>query len=185
MSAFNTNLHCLQSGLFAERSPRPHANTETGAIFVYNASATWGDDDNPPRGRVSGRFGRASQPPTLIQPTPAPSVDCRPLPRLHSQYKQRWRLFRSSRAIVAILRKIEGCKQSNTNFNRQAEMNIKNHFPNELTTTLRLQWSLSASYQIPATMGTGTKKGHMNICLVFVPSLLKPLNCRLNCYHSY
>ena len=52
------------------------------------------------------------KPPTLISPTPAHSVDCRPLSRLRSQYKQRWRPFRSSRAIMAILRKIEDCKQS-------------------------------------------------------------------------
>ena len=39
---------------FSVRSPRSHANSETGAIFVYNASAT---DDNPPRGWVSGGGG--------------------------------------------------------------------------------------------------------------------------------
>ena len=27
---------------FSIRSPRSHANSETGAIFVYIASATWG-----------------------------------------------------------------------------------------------------------------------------------------------
>ena len=52
---------------FPVRSPRSHANSETGAIFVYIASAT---DNNPPRGRVS--IFRASQPPTLIFPTPDP-----------------------------------------------------------------------------------------------------------------
>ena len=41
----------------------------------------------------------------LISPTPAPSMDCRPLSRSGSQYKQRWRPFRSSRSIVVILRK--------------------------------------------------------------------------------
>ena len=127
---------------FCVRSPQSHANSETGAIFVYVATAT---DDNPPRGRVSGRVGRASQPlacepaswgaggaarsaglrrqtsecPTGSlfvgytapdsripdSPPPPPSVDCRPLSRLRSQYKQRWRPFRSTRAIVAILRK--------------------------------------------------------------------------------
>ena len=43
-------LDCLQSSFF----PLSPANSETGAIFVYTASATWREDDNPPRGRVSG-----------------------------------------------------------------------------------------------------------------------------------
>ena len=34
---------------FSVRSPRSHSSSETGAIFVYVASATWRDDDNPPR----------------------------------------------------------------------------------------------------------------------------------------
>ena len=73
---------------FSVRSPRSHANSETGAIFVYIASAAQRTTTHR-GGRVSGSVGRASQPPTLISPTSAPSVDCRPLSRLRSQYKQR------------------------------------------------------------------------------------------------
>ena len=80
---FRINLRLFTVLYFSARSPRLHVNSKTGTIFVF----------------------RASQPPTLISPTHAPSVDCRPLSRLRSQYKQRWRPFRSSRAIVAILRK--------------------------------------------------------------------------------
>ena len=40
---------------FSVRSPRSHANSDTGAICVYIASANWREDDKPLRGRVSGR----------------------------------------------------------------------------------------------------------------------------------
>ena len=60
---------------FSVRSPRLHANSKMGAIFVYIASTTCGEDDKPPM---------------LIHLTHASSVHCHPLSRLHSQYKQRW-----------------------------------------------------------------------------------------------
>ena len=50
---------------FSVTLPRSYANSETGAAIVYIASATWGEDDNPPRGVESGRrrasIFRASQ----------------------------------------------------------------------------------------------------------------------------
>ena len=42
---------------FSVRSPPSHANSETDTIFVYIASATWREDDNPQRGQVSGKVG--------------------------------------------------------------------------------------------------------------------------------
>ena len=68
---------------------------------------------NPETGRQSTEgAGVGDGSPMLISPTSAPSVDCCPLSRLRLQYEQRWRPFWSLHAIVAILRKIEDCKQS-------------------------------------------------------------------------
>ena len=77
-------------------------------FVVYIASTTWEEEDNPLTVWVSGRVGCTTH--MFTHPTPTPSMDCHPLPRLHLQCKQRWHLFQSLLAIMAILQKNSGLR---------------------------------------------------------------------------
>ena len=79
---------------FSITSPQLHAYSKPGAIFVYVASTTCEEDKNP-----------HLTTPTFIHPTPVPSGDFHPLPRVRSQYKQRWHLVWTKHMIVVILQK--------------------------------------------------------------------------------
>ena len=59
----------VRSPRFSE--PRSHANSLTGAIFVYIASATWREDDNTPRhwGGLDAYFSCITAPNTHIPDT--------------------------------------------------------------------------------------------------------------------
>ena len=78
---------------FSVRSPGSHANFDTGAIFIHIASTPYGERTTIHRGG-GYRGGLHHSPQRLHTRHPPPqSVDFRPLPRLRSQYKQRWRVI--------------------------------------------------------------------------------------------